>query len=764
MMNHLRRLRDRLCNVACRIWTLVAPGTVAWRGASIGMVSVALLLALVNGYSGFSRYAWWSFPAYVIGLLLLLLFAGGISVWLLHWLARWPRPFVGAVIVTIPLLMGAFTGSGQRALLFLTPFVLITAAFTGAAVSSLWQHTWQQETAVHRFLLIGGLLVGGIGLMGGVGWLLWPGVALQMPPNAALLAWENHLPHDSQFMLANPSQPGEYVVKTLTYGSGTDNHRPEFGATAALITESVNGSRFVSGWTKLRTLYWGFDAAALPRNGRVWYPDGDGPFPLVFVVHGNHNMDEFSDPGYRYLGELLASRGFIVVSVDENFLNASAVADWLGNKGLTEENDARGWLLLEHLRLWRSWNAATDNPFSHKVDLDHIALIGHSRGGEAVAAAAAFNRLSRYPDNAAVRFDYGFNIRAVVAIAPVDGQYKPADTGIPLRNVHYLVLQGSHDMDVTTFMGQQQYDRVQFDDGGDWFKAAVYVYGANHGQFNTVWGNTDHLPPSINLFNRGQLLPAAAQQQIAQVFISAFLETTLHETAVYTDFFRDYRLGVAWLPDTIYLTRYEDAQMQFVTTYEEDIDVTTTTLRGGLLSGRYLTTWREEDVTQKGRDLETHAVVLGWQNRAETNPPPAYTITLPPALSLSARDALVFSLADAGPVDSDESTPRQPLDLHIEVEDSDGETAVLPLSHVSFLQPQLEAQLMKLAFLRDAPTSEVVFQSFAFPLADFAAMNPQLQVAKLVTVSLLFDQTPSGRVVLDNLGFRQEDEDRVIVR
>ena len=34
------------------------------------------------------------------------------------------------------------------------------------------------------------------------------------------------------------------------------------------------------------------------------------------IVHGNHGMDDFSDPGYAYLGELLANRGFIVASVD----------------------------------------------------------------------------------------------------------------------------------------------------------------------------------------------------------------------------------------------------------------------------------------------------------------------------------------------------------------------------------------------------------------------------------------------------------------
>ena len=58
----------------------------------------------------------------------------------------------------------------------------------------------------------------------------------------------------------------------------------------------------------------------------------------MLIVHGNHNYRQFSDPGYEYLGALLASRGFILASVDENFLN-----------GLSGENDARAWVLLKHL-------------------------------------------------------------------------------------------------------------------------------------------------------------------------------------------------------------------------------------------------------------------------------------------------------------------------------------------------------------------------------------------------------------------------------
>ena len=195
-------------------------------------------------------------------------------------------------------------------------------------------------------------------------------------------------------------------MNTLFYGVGNDIRRPEYGPSVAIKTRTVDASEFFKdfkGWKRwARRKYWGFDLDKLPLNARVWYPEGAGPFPLALIVHGNHDMAEFSDPGYAYLGELLASRGFILASIDENFLNSGLFHD------PPKQQPVRGWMLLEHLKLWREWNQAAGNPFHGKVDMAHIALMGHSRGGEAAATAALFNRLRYYPDNANIRFDYGF--------------------------------------------------------------------------------------------------------------------------------------------------------------------------------------------------------------------------------------------------------------------------------------------------------------------------------------------------------------------
>ncbi|CAN5691018.1 hypothetical protein BH10PSE5_BH10PSE5_15200 [soil metagenome] len=394
------------------------------------------------------------------------------------------------------------------------------------------------------FLLVGAALVGG---------LVYGVVRPAMDPNPTLTGYRLR---GAGLDLPDPGAPGPYRVRHLTYGGGTDRYRPEFAAKASFRSHPVDGSKLDVDWKglggKLRTAYWGFDAKAFPVQGRVWAPEGPGPFPLVLIVHGNHDMEDFSDEGYAYLGDLLASQGFIFVSVDENFLNSS-LADMVNpfKRRAGAENDARGWLLLEHLAQWRGWNADPKNPLYGRVDMDRIGLIGHSRGGEAVAVAAAFNDLDRYPDDATQRFDYRFRLGAIAAIAPADGQYKPRARPTPLRDVNYFVLQGSLDGDVTSFMGSSQYSRDELTGAVPAFKASLYVKDADHNQFNTTWGRNDLGLPFEFLLNERGLLKPAAQRQIAKVYLSAFLQDTLMGRDGYRPLFQDPRRGAAWLPGAI---------------------------------------------------------------------------------------------------------------------------------------------------------------------------------------------------------------------
>ncbi|HVN04604.1 MAG TPA: hypothetical protein VMT86_09320, partial [Bryobacteraceae bacterium] len=481
-----------------RQWRQIRPGAEARRGAIWGTLPAAAICVVIAGLyvrTGFG-YAF-DFAASIVAAAVLVPVVALVVALLLTIARRLP-----------PMAAGMIVGSCTVVALVWMPMPLglaaaavagITEGVLGATIAAFVGREFRQAALSKKIVTIS-LCVMALAANVGIVWLFMHAGSLD-----EITSWKP--PADlmpAQLAAANPADPGTYRVRTLFYGPGTDIRRPEYGAAVAIRTSTVDASAFFKdfrGWKRwARKKYWGFDFDKLPLNARVWYPDGPGPFPLVLIVHGNHNMAEFSDPGYAYLGELLASRGFILASIDENFLNSGLFHD------PPKQQPVRGWMLLEHLKLWREWNQTPGNPFHGKVDMAHIALMGHSRGGEAAATAAAFNRMQYCPDDANIRFDYGFGIQSVVAIAPAEGQYKPAGRSRWIEDVSYLTLQGSHDADVSSFMGSQQWEHVRYSRPGPWFKAELYAYRANHGQFNTAWGRTDAGLPLSWLLNLKPLM------------------------------------------------------------------------------------------------------------------------------------------------------------------------------------------------------------------------------------------------------------------
>jgi len=667
-----------------RKWDEATPGERAWRGAALGLLAATIVVTVDAVLQrSLLPYPTWDRVSAALGSLGDAVMWGVGLVLLASLVGRMPWRYRLALGACGGILASSFPFSmDQRGLVW----GLLAFSAMGAGLGAISRPDPEALTPFQRRIAISGIVFGVGTIVYLLYWMMNPGFAPLEYRNAAAEARDEDGAVVQTIALPDPSLPGDHEVLYLTYGSGTDIRRNEFGRDADLITPTVDGRPMLDSWSGgpggERKRFWGFDRDELPLQARVWYPDGDGPFPLALIVHGNHSMYEYSDPGYEYLGELLASRGYILASIDENFIN--------GN--IRGENDARGWLLLEHLKQWQRWNDGVaaepedaegdegeeaeaeeperpatdprDNPFYGKVDMSRIALIGHSRGGEAVAVAAAFNRLPYYPDDATVPFDFGFDIGAVIAIAPVMGQYQPGGRYTDIYDTDYLVLHGANDGDVSSFNGAGQYEHVHFSGGPYRFKAALYVMGANHGQFNQVWGSYDSGAPFGRSLSTESLIPQEDQRQVARVYISAFLEAALRDRLDYLPLFADARTGAAWLPDTAYLTEFDDSRSQMVATFDEDVDVTTATIAGGHTHAENLNVWREQRVTMKSRNKETAGVYLGWEvekpdddeddegvaeqtDEPAMDPTPRYVIDLPADFTVDPGGTLFFSLADA---------------------------------------------------------------------------------------------------------------------
>lgn len=589
-------------------------------------------------------------------------------------------------------------------------------------------------------------------VVGTVYWLLSPGddsyLARPNPDTASV----------APLALPSPSERGPLGFDYLTYGSGTDLRRPEYGPSVAIRTSTVDASAFLPPLSKWRNRerwsYWGFDAAHLPLNGRVWYPKGLGPYPLVLIAHGNHAMWENSDFGFAWLGEHLASQGFIVVSIDASFLNSSVASDYK-----QEENFARTLLLFQHLELWKQFSSAPASRFAGKVDFDNIALIGHSRGGQAVTTAAGFNWLSAHPENGNFPFHFHYDIKSIVSIAPMD-PYLPSGMPVPLSNVNFLTLYGGHDADTLGFWGLLPYYRTKFTGEGYYCKAAAYLYRANHAAFNTVWGDHDYRPPLAWMLNRKPVMAPEDQRRSAAAFITAFLKATLQGQTAYLDFLRDSRRGRHWLPDELIVTQFEDSRFRLIADFSEDLDPVTTTLPGGAVRHENFSRVLETILPLRiGNSTEQKVVYLGWDCSGRTNSTstmlPQYSVFLPSSFprecQLSGQHRISFILCNA----KEEPTL---LDLSVELEDDEGHHIRLPLRQFAPIHPPLISKLSKgLYSFGTRNQFELAPQTFELSIQDFILINPQFNPARLSVIRFVFDQSSRGDILLGRIGIAAPD-------
>lgn len=222
--------------------------------------------------------------------------------------------------------------------------------------------------------------------------------------------------------------------------------------------------------------------AAVRVHGAMYRPVGDGPYPVLLFMHGNHGTC-FLDPlgrvpgagqcrdvgpmrvdpsfaGYSYLANDLASRGYVVLSIDANDVNDQNNVDDFGA-------NQRAQLFLRIL----DDLAASDDP---TLDMTRIGLMGHSRGGEGVARAIVMNAERPEP----------YSIGAAFALAPTDFS-RHVVLGVPFGTILPYC-----DGDVWNLHGAWLYDDARYAKGAGPLHQFL-VQGANHNWFNEVWDYDD---------------------------------------------------------------------------------------------------------------------------------------------------------------------------------------------------------------------------------------------------------------------------------
>jgi hypothetical protein len=234
----------------------------------------------------------------------------------------------------------------------------------------------------------------------------------------------------------------------------------------------------------------------------IHYPTNlsGGPFPVVVLLHGRHatcftggtaflqwpcsiaNSQPIpSYKGYDYFSAVLASHGYVVVSVSANGVNA------VDNSVFDLGALARAELMQKHLDILNTFNTTGGTPFGTKFvgkfDLTRVGTMGHSRGGEGVVRHYVLNNSLGAP----------YGIKAVFPLAPVDFNR------FVVNNAALDVLLPYCDGDVSDLQGVHFYDDARYNVPGDPApKHYVLVMGANHNFYNTVWTPSSGIPGAAN--------------------------------------------------------------------------------------------------------------------------------------------------------------------------------------------------------------------------------------------------------------------------
>jgi hypothetical protein len=526
---------------------------------------------------------------------------------------------------------------------------------------------------------------------------------------------------------------------------------------------------------------------------------GNPPAEFDYVVVPSHE-------GYAYLAEQLASRGFLVVSINANRgITAGQPQDlgtpenpFIEDPGL---NLARARLVLKHLEMLSRWNRGIESTpaslglsLEGAIDFGRVALVGHSRGGEGVRGAyniytgrnmdinpyAAIDWRSRIPDT--VEF------KGVFEIAPVDRQTVRT---LNAEGTTWVVMIPGCDGDVINQQGMWPYDRMMksVTELPARQKAFYYVLGANHNFWNTEWQFSDSsgcFDQSLQLFETDPttgILPgvtgSARQRATGSASILALVRGVLSRSEgddegfspFLTNFDPRFRLPAVVTSVARIQRGFIASPNAAVTTALEDFDQATGASKFGVPNDTSNVTVEHVSVREHGIPFSTidahlqqvplpaflRAGLITWQ-QGGADVFFQINFTYPgDGLNLSKNATLDFRIDRETPVQTD-LNPSGSTNFHIQLVDAEGKLSKqVAVSKFIELVGPFGTPDADLSFINPAfPDGyHLNMQTVRIPLKEFHSDNPR----RTRGIRLTFDDTPTGKIYVTNFRASRQDND-----
>lgn len=488
-------------------------------------------------------------------------------------------------------------------------------------------------------------------------------------------------------------------------------------------TESTQGSITVQDEAGHYSTPGGFSTVStvVQRRANVWFP-ADAPgvtdpsqisavkanYPLVVVVHGNGH----SYTSYDFLLQHLARNGFVAASVHLNG----------GMAGLGRAN-----VFYQHLPVLQA-------AFGAKLQ-NHIGVIGHSRGGEAVLKIARLNQQGAL----------GYGIDCLISLAPTD-QYGHEVLAPPWATP-YFVLYGSRDGDINGGIWTPGYTVPQtgfalYDRASGAPKHTVFVHRASHNGFITVNENFTG--------EAAFCIDPADQKKITLAYMNAFLRTHLLGDGRWAGMFSG-----EWQPPSVSATGAKlfvqtRAPGQRVVDDFESAPSWSSSSIGGTVTQAGLPANPSEgrlhdDPAASGVDSksphDSKGQRLPWAGAGRLE----WTI---PA---GQRDVSAFEAVSVriGQVADSASNPlNQPQNLRVELRDGGGNERAVRVGAFTVLPyPDVRP---------DNSVTKSALSTVRIPLTSYTivcAGQPQVDLTNVVSLALTFAETPTGEIDIDEIEF-----------
>ena len=295
-------------------------------------------------------------------------------------------------------------------------------------------------------------------------------------------------------------------------------------------------------------------------------------------------------------------------------------------------------------------------------------------------------------------------------------------------------------------MGIRFLNRTLPEPGNEYY--SLWIKGANHAQFNTDW-SVDQDPMATL---RADMISDLEQQQIARVTILSFLEASLKNQAGYRSFLRDYRKGKKWLPTTLYLTTYRNSKGLMIANFDEDNKIETLTNPYWSSSVKGFLLWREQmlafDSYKNIYETKLHLSKNHFENQESS------------ALFLQWTEEEEGALLFENSMEEFPDAKGLAFDLAV-LELPENDDIIDFTISITTDSEVINRSLSDFYYLPTIPGTFILPKGYSFPEMLQRIEIPFEENKSVKSIEFLFNKTPKGSVLIDNILLLEDEKNGI---